>query len=122
MHCFVHTERDAVGVCKACAKGLCPECANDLGHGLACRGSHEQAVDRINQLTLRASQVQSTVGRAKYVSPVFTGTLGLIFCGYGYTHEGLKGFLLPMGCLFVIYSIIVFNANRRAYGNKPPST
>jgi len=122
MRCFTHTEREAVGVCKACAKGLCPECASDLGHGLACRGVHEPAVERLNQLTLRASRVQSTAGRARYAAPAFTGTVGLIFCGYGYLHEGMRGFLFPLGCIFVVYGLIVFGANRRAYGSKSTST
>lgn len=30
MHCFNHDDRDAVDICKACGKGLCPECATDL--------------------------------------------------------------------------------------------
>jgi tetratricopeptide (TPR) repeat protein len=47
MHCFVHTDRDPVGICKSCYKGLCAECAADLHHSLACKGTHEEAVERL---------------------------------------------------------------------------
>jgi len=45
MRCFNHQDHEAVGCCKACGKGLCPDCAADLGHALACRGSHEAMVE-----------------------------------------------------------------------------
>lgn len=44
MSCFYHHERDSVGGCKSCGKNLCPECAVDLGRGLACRGRCEEDV------------------------------------------------------------------------------
>jgi hypothetical protein len=44
MRCFNHVDREAIGFCKACCKGLCPECAVDLGFGLSCRGEHEKRV------------------------------------------------------------------------------
>ncbi|MBU4189689.1 MAG: hypothetical protein KJ886_01655 [Candidatus Thermoplasmatota archaeon] len=31
MKCFYNPTRDAVGVCKNCGKGLCAECAVDVG-------------------------------------------------------------------------------------------
>ena len=37
MKCFHHPDRDAVGSCKTCGQGFCPECAVELGHGLAGR-------------------------------------------------------------------------------------
>ena len=47
MNCFNHPNVPAVGICKACQKGLCKECAVDLGHGIACKGHHEE-VDMLN--------------------------------------------------------------------------
>jgi hypothetical protein len=41
MKCFCHNDRDAVGVCKACGRGLCRDCAADLGRALACKGRCE---------------------------------------------------------------------------------
>jgi hypothetical protein len=32
MRCFYHHDKEAVGSCKSCGKGLCPECA--VGHSM----------------------------------------------------------------------------------------
>ena len=31
MKCFNHHEHDAVGVCKYCMKGVCEQCATEVG-------------------------------------------------------------------------------------------
>ena len=50
MHCFNHPDRTAIGSCKGCCKGLCMECTADLGHGLACKGQHEEMVEIHNTI------------------------------------------------------------------------
>lgn len=50
MKCFDHNERDAVGTCKSCGKGLCRDCAVDLDKGLACRDRCEMDVSQIISL------------------------------------------------------------------------
>ena len=42
MNCFNHPNIPAVGICKYCQKGLCMECALDLGHGIACKNHREE--------------------------------------------------------------------------------
>jgi hypothetical protein len=39
MRCFVHEDVEAVGICRACGRGLCVACADDGVGGLACHGS-----------------------------------------------------------------------------------
>lgn len=34
MKCFYHSQADARGICKNCSKGLCEECAVDVGNAL----------------------------------------------------------------------------------------
>ena len=48
MKCYYHNESDAVGFCKACTKGLCTECAVDVGYGLACKDTCEDQVRAVN--------------------------------------------------------------------------
>jgi hypothetical protein len=50
MLCFYHQEKDAVGQCRSCGKGVCAECAVDLGKGLACRGRCEEQVRTLIEL------------------------------------------------------------------------
>jgi ABC-type multidrug transport system fused ATPase/permease subunit len=116
MHCFYHQDTEAVGSCKVCAKGLCAACAADLGLGLACRNQHEARAAAVEQLTTDALQVQTTAGGgAKYVGSAFMGFLGVILVGYGY-HWG-KGdrLLLVLGVGFIVYSLVLFRLNQRAY-------
>lgn len=72
MKCFHHPSDDAVGLCKACGKGVCRACAVDLGEGLACANSCEVAARelimqiRVSREALRSTptvyKTQSTVG------------------------------------------------------------
>jgi hypothetical protein len=48
MRCFYH-EKEAVGICKSCGKGVCQDCAIDFKKGLACRGHCEESVQHIIQ-------------------------------------------------------------------------
>src|SRR5207253_10925170 len=44
LRCFYHQDRESVGSCKSCGKGLCPDCLVDMGKGLACRSRCETEV------------------------------------------------------------------------------
>lgn len=46
MHCARHPDREAVGLCRVCLRGVCADCAVDFGTGFACRGVHEEAFGR----------------------------------------------------------------------------
>ena len=78
MHCYRHNPVPAVGLCKTCFKALCPECAVDIGNGLACQGECEQKVDELNQMWDRSAKIYG-VGAHKSKVPS-TGVLlwGLI--------------------------------------------
>jgi hypothetical protein len=115
VRCFNHPDREAIGSCKACSKGLCSDCAVDMEHGLACRGKHERAVENLHNMVARAAQVQATSGKVKYAAPIFYAFMGVFFCGFGYSREGLRSFLFPLGAGFLVWSVFVFMANRRAY-------
>lgn len=115
MHCFVHTDRDAVGICKSCNKGICVDCAADLQHSLACKGAHEEAVEQLHAMVLRAQRVQSTARVGRHVVPAFTGILGLVFVIYGFMIDRMHGLLFPLGIAFLLYSVAIFTVGRRAW-------
>jgi len=50
MRCFYHPQSDAIGLCKFCCKGLCPQCAVDLAHGLACKDRCEREVAGMQEM------------------------------------------------------------------------
>ncbi len=57
MRCYYHKDKEAVGTCKSCGKGLCRDCAVDLGKGLACRGRCEPDAQAVIQLVDRNIQL-----------------------------------------------------------------
>lgn len=81
MHCFTHQHNVAVASCKHCGKGLCVNCAVDLGHGVACHG-HEKEIEDVRAMMLRANSTHSINTRYKYSSPLFFFAPGAIFVIY----------------------------------------
>jgi hypothetical protein len=119
MLCFIHQDREAVGACKACAKGLCPECAIDLGHGLACKGVHEEAVNLQHSIFLVTARAVTAAPRNVYITPAFIGAMGVIFAWFGYSRlGGPENLPFLMGCAFLVYSLVVFIRNRAIYSRK----
>lgn len=79
MLCFSHPDIAAVGVCKACYKGLCRDCAADLGHSLACKDVHEEMAASVEKLITRNVTISNVNRWAKYTMPIFYSALGIIF-------------------------------------------
>jgi hypothetical protein len=50
MNCFRHRNATAVGVCRACGKGLCGDCLVEVPYGLACRDSCEERAAALHAL------------------------------------------------------------------------
>jgi len=89
MNCFYHPTVVAVGICKSCGKGLCQECAVDLGKGLACKGHCEEDVKAVMQLIDRSIQrspyhekVLDTARGNRYLGPLFPLVAGALFLGF----------------------------------------
>jgi hypothetical protein len=135
MRCFYHLDREAVGGCKSCGKGLCPECAVDLGKGLACRGRCEedsraliQLIDSNIKLTatldnrMQASQkVISNSQRVISSSAIFILLLGGVFMYRGLVEE--LTFDIVLGVCFLGYGLFgLFRALAFSQKPKPPVT
>ena len=63
MRCFYHEDKEAVGTCKSCGRGLCRACAVELPKSLACRGRCEADAQAVTQLIDRNIQLSSTSSR-----------------------------------------------------------
>lgn len=115
MQCFSHPDRAAVGLCKACSKGLCAECAADLGHGLACKGTHEAAVEQLHNLVERNSRIAKVNSFAKYTWSIVFTFMGLVVMsiaanGHQPWYSGL--YLYGGGCIAL--AVWLYFMNRRA--------
>lgn len=68
MKCWHHPAEDAVGVCRHCGRGLCPECAVELERWLACRGRCEGKVAEARYL-LRTRRIRMRRVKTKPPGP-----------------------------------------------------
>jgi hypothetical protein len=79
MNCFKHRDVPAVGLCKSCGKGLCPDCVAELVNGLACKGACEERVNRINRMMDGNSHVMNAARRLNTTSGMFLAFFGIAF-------------------------------------------
>jgi len=113
VNCFYHRTVPAVGTCKSCGKGLCPDCAVDLGKGLACAGHCEAEVRAVIQMT--EYSIAMTDSRKANMRGYQLGSgylyvaIGIIFIGVSaVVHDAVTLiFLLPMGVIFLAYGAYV---------------
>ena len=120
MRCYYHQDREAVGTCKSCGKGLCPECAVDLGKGLACRDRCEedtrtliQLIDNNIQMQPAASRLIQAGGSARMAGSLFFLATGAIFLVYGLASERAMTFVTVLGACFLAYGFFVLLWSRR---------
>ena len=119
MKCFNHQTEDAVGICKACNKAVCNQCAIDTGYGLACctecasEAADQDAIIKKNKLLLG-------IGANKKVLP--TGLImffffGVVFTGFGLYLNLIKGrtdfFTIIMGLGFLAIGGLGWYRNRK---------
>ncbi len=117
MRCFVHPDRDSVGICKHCQRGLCMECAALVQGVLACRELHENEVADLLRM-LATDIVQSGRVRSGYIrNAVFYGLVGVIFALLGASQIRFLGpqavFFIIVGCLLLYAAAANFLEARR---------
>jgi hypothetical protein len=111
MRCFYHEDREAIGNCKSCGKGVCRDCAVDLTKGLACRGHCEadvqaliQLIDRNIQLSATSTKLIRSSRGARFSTATFQFVMGVAFIAWGLTDIERLKFLLVIGAGFIAYS------------------
>ncbi|MDA8455694.1 hypothetical protein M4R22_13055 [Acidovorax sp. GBBC 3334] len=116
MKCFVHHGADAVGTCRACNKGLCPACAQDLGHSLCCRGDCEAKAHTLHSQVAQNGVILAAQRRNRFIAPVFFIVAGALFIAFSSTSSragfGL-GFGTAFGLGFIAFGIVVGIAGHR---------
>lgn len=119
MKCFNHQNQEAIGICKACQKAICPSCAIDTGRGLACSDACLEEVNVINEIVDKSKRIYGIGSKPKLLP---TGILlyfffGLMFSGFALyrfvERARLDYFTLAMGLGFLVFGIIAYYKNRK---------
>lgn len=115
MKCFSHHDRDSVGICKSCARGLCAECAVEVDKGLACRGRCEDDVRLLvayiqgsvqrSRLTL---EMLDSAPRRSILAGVFLFAFGLIYLIADFTYQTSLSWFSLVGLLFLGAGLTAF--------------
>jgi hypothetical protein len=109
MRCFRHQEREAIGICKHCQRGLCPDCAALVDSVLACRDLHEAQVAALNRATA-IDAIQSGRVRSGYVrNAIFYGLVGAIFAALGISQLRFLG--LQAAFFIVVGGLLLYAAS-----------
>lgn len=116
MLCFNHTDRQAVGVCKSCQRGICTECATDLGHGLACKGKHELQVEDLESIVRQSTRIYAAAPKTRNAVPLFFGFMGVVFSIFGFIQEdGITDFSFLLGLGFMAFALYNYVYNKRMF-------
>lgn len=120
MNCFRHAPAAAVGICKSCQRGVCPECLTDVGDGLACRGPCEAKVQSLNAMLNRSPLAYSTAGSGYRIVGGLMGVFAIPGLISGVGAVSTKGWLnssLFMGLVFAIFGVMLFRLAGRYRGS-----
>jgi hypothetical protein len=127
MRCFYHEEKEAVGSCKSCGKGVCRECAVDLTKGLACRGHCEDDAQALIQLIERNIQISSTSSNlvqqsrgVRLSAGFFHIIMGVLFVAWGFRDIDRLSLLVVLGVGFIAYGSYWLLLARRLRSKKQP--
>ena len=113
MRCFVHHDHEAIGICRACGKALCPDCAVDLGHAICCRGACEEETRKARALTIRSRELLKAQQRNRFFMPAYWIFMCIVAMGFGLSNGVNSATAMGAGC--GIFGIILYLINRRFY-------
>lgn len=105
MKCYKHRDRDAIGLCKSCHKGVCPECLVLVGGSVACIDSCQENVATLNYIVEQNKKYRNL---DKKLIPFITYGIGIFFLSFGlYTfNKKSSWFTIGFGAILIIISVI----------------
>ena len=108
MNCFHHPITIAVGICRACGRGLCSECASSGSDMLACPGRCEILV----------KQMMGGMSFSNRSMPLFTalialGGVGIVMASIDFQAKTI-GLAVFVGAAMILIGIVLWFVLRRS--------
>ena len=108
MKCIQHSEHDAVAVCLACGRALCPQCVAFSGDAAACAGRCESTVD-----LLTSQRRNALAGYKLFVDGKFQDeTLAMLQMRLKHSKFWLGILLIPIA--YLLYRVVVSEGDDQA--------
>jgi hypothetical protein len=127
MRCYYHRDQEAVGVCKSCGRGLCAECAADIGKGLACRSRCEedaraivQVVNRSIRLGAKSEALLHANQRSRLGAALLYLVLGGVFLVGGWMDRERFTILIVIGGCMIAFGLFYLLAGSKPRSEAPP--
>ena len=108
MKCFNHPAKEAVAICKACGRAVCPECQIESENGIACRQSCAKTLSE--KYALHAKQIDhfKNIRRMNFLGSLFSIGMGILFIYFSSLGAGfVYDFIFLLGAGFAVYGIMV---------------
>lgn len=118
MNCYNHPGRPAVGSCKHCQRGLCPEDAVLVDDCLACKDRHENQVSGLALMEARGILQARSMGAGYVRNAIFYALVGILFAGFGaiqFRFLGLQAVFFMMIGVFLLYAAVANYLESRKY-------
>lgn len=114
MKCFYHKSADAIAICKNCGRGLCIECAVEVGNAIACKNRCETDVEAMNKIFQQSKRAFDNYRNAYTLSAIWIALVGIgfIISAFVLTPK-LMAFLISMGSLFLFGALLFYFAGKR---------
>jgi len=115
MKCFYHPAVDAVAICKNCNKGLCVECAKDVGNGMACIGRCEAEVAAVNEAIQRGKKSFEKAANTYFKMALWVALLGGCITAGGVITSakgGKGGGSILIGLIFLLGAAFYYSSGR----------
>ncbi len=116
MKCYYHPEVDAIGICTHCNRGICLDCASDVGGRLACQGIHEDEVRDLDRLVNRSMVVSRNSGNSYIVMILVFSLMGLAFALLGLTRDPIEWLWVIVGIAFGVYAFYNYSLRQKIVG------
>lgn len=112
MKCFYHRDLDAIGMCKSCHKGVCENCAVEVGQSIACKNQCEEKASVIDAMISKSIVTIDAQKKNRMFMPAFFIVIGLVFVTIELVKKGHFGTSTIMGGVFVLFGVALLVINR----------
>ena len=108
MKCHAHTDRDAIAICKHCARGLCADCAIPQRGGTACGDACAAAIETtFQQLVDARRRIKLRRSAPKTLGGVFV-IIGIACVGLASAQSSLSGSFFQVAGTILLISGLLF--------------
>lgn len=113
MNCYNHRTVAAIGVCKNCNKGLCPDCITDVENGIACTTTCVEEVKTLNALINKNKNATDRVSSSYNRSAFIYFAVGILFISTGLFYPELKFYMFFGGGIFILGALLMLNTAKK---------